>query len=117
MLHSLAHIAAADGAIHEAEVRYLTEVADVFALDRASLRRAFGRYIRLPDDDPYEILGADPSASDDELKRRHRALVAENHPDRATARGLPPEAIRVLTSKVAAINAAWDAIRAERAMA
>ncbi|MFC3691876.1 TerB family tellurite resistance protein [Chenggangzhangella methanolivorans] len=116
VLHSLAHIAAADGAIHEAEVNYLMQVAEIFSLDRASVRRAFGRYVRLPEDDPYEILGAEPSASDDELKRRHRALVAENHPDRALARGLPPEAIRVATSKLAAINAAWDAIRAERAL-
>lgn len=117
VLHSLAHIAAADGAIHEAEVRYLTEVGQLFRLDKASLRRAFGRYVRLPADDPYEVLGAEPGASNEELKRRHRALVAENHPDRAVARGLPPEAIKVLTSKLAAINAAWEAIRAERAMA
>lgn len=117
VLHGLAHIAAADGAMHEAEIRYLTSVAGIFHLDKASLRRAFGRYVRLPDDDPYEILGVAPSASDDEVKRRHRALVAENHPDRAVARGLPAEAIRIATSKLAAINAAWDAIRAERALA
>jgi DnaJ like chaperone protein len=117
VLHSLAHIAAADGAMHEAEIRYLTEVGRLFGLDKASLRRAFGRYVRLPADDPYEVLGADPAASDEELKRRHRALVAENHPDRATARGLPADAISVATSKLAAINAAWDAIRVERALA
>lgn len=117
VLHSLAHIAAADGAIHEAEVAYLRQVADIFALDRASVRRAFGRYVRLPEDDPYEILGAEPSAPTEELKRRHRALVAENHPDRALARGLPPAAVRVATSKLASINAAWDAIRAERSLA
>ncbi|PZQ15858.1 MAG: molecular chaperone DjlA [Ancylobacter novellus] len=117
VLHSLAHIAAADGAIHEAEVNYLMQVAEIFALDRASVRRAFGRYVRLPEDDPYEILGAEPSAPTEELKRRHRTLVAENHPDRALARGLPPAAVRVATSKLAAINAAWDAIRAERSLA
>lgn len=117
VLHSLAHIAASDGAIHEAEIAYLTDVGRLFALDRASLRRAFARYVQLPEDDPYEVLGADPSATDAELKRRHRALVAENHPDRATARGLPPEAISIATSKLAAINAAWDVIRAERALA
>lgn len=117
VLHGLAHIAAADGAIHEAEVRYLNQVGDLFGMDRPSLRRAFGRYVRLPADDPYEILGADPSASDAELKRRHRALAAENHPDRAVARGLPAEAVGIATSKLAAINAAWDAIRSERALA
>ncbi len=117
VLHGLAHIAAADGAMHEAEINYLTSVAGFFALDKASLRRAFGRYIQLPEDDPYEVLGVEPTASDAEVKRRHRALVAENHPDRATARGLPPEAVRIATSKLAVINAAWDAIRSERALA
>lgn len=116
VLHSLAHIAAADGAIHEAEVNYLMAVSEIFALDRASVRRALARYVQLPDD-PYEVLGADPAAPTEELKRRHRALVAENHPDRATARGLPPEAISIATRKLAAINAAWDTIRAERALA
>jgi DnaJ like chaperone protein len=50
------------------------------------------------------------------LKRRHRALVAEHHPDRATARGLPPEAVRIATKRLAAINAAWDRIAAERGL-
>lgn len=116
VLHGLAHIAAADGAMHESEVAFIEQVGEIFALDRASLRRALGRYVRLPDD-PYEVLGADASATNDDLKRRYRSLVAENHPDRATARGLPAEAIRIATSKVAQINAAWDAIRAERGLA
>jgi DnaJ like chaperone protein len=117
VLHGLAHIAAADGAIHEAEVAYLEEVGRIFGLARPSLRRALGRYVRFPEDDPYEVLGADPSLTDEELKRRHRALVAENHPDRAAARGLPAEAVRIATSKLSAINAAWDAIRRERRIA
>ncbi len=116
VLHGLAHIAAADGAMHEAEICYIERVAEIFELDRASLRRALGRYVHLPDD-PYEVLGADASASDEELKRRYRALVAENHPDRATARGLPAEAIRIATSKLASINAAWETIQVERGIA
>jgi DnaJ like chaperone protein len=116
VLHGLAHIAAADGAIHEAEVRYLEAVAQIFKLERSRLRRALGAYVRL-EDDPYDILGADPALSDAELKRLHRSLVAENHPDRVTARGLPVEAVRIATAKLAAINAAFDAVRAERGMA
>jgi len=117
VLHGLAHIAAADGAIHEGEMAYLTEIATIFGLERSRLRRALGSYVRFPDDDPYEVLGAPADASDAELKRRHRELVSENHPDRALARGLPAEAVRIASSKLAMINAAWDAIRAERGLA
>ena len=41
-------------------------------------------------------------------------LVAENHPDRAIARGLPPAAVAIATRRLAAINAAYDRIAAER---
>lgn len=116
VLSGLAHVAAADGAIHEAEAAYLRDVGAIFGLEPARLRRAIGRYVAAPDD-PYVVLGIDPAASDAELKRRHRALVAESHPDRAVARGLPAEAVRLATEKLAAVNAAWDAIRRERRLA
>ena len=52
--------------------------------------------------------------SDDELKRHYRKLVAENHPDREIARGLPPEAVKIATERLAVINAAWETIASER---
>jgi DnaJ like chaperone protein len=65
-------------------------------------------------DDPYLILKADRAMSDDELKRHYRKMVAENHPDREIARGLPPEAIKIAPERLAVINAAWERIAAER---
>jgi DnaJ like chaperone protein len=43
--------------------------------------------------------------------------VAENHPDHLIARGMPPEAIRIATLRLAAINTAWETILRERALA
>lgn len=117
VLHGLAHIAAADGAVHEAEAAFLMDVGGIFGLDPARFRRALGRHVLLTQNDPYQVLGVDPGSTEAELKRRHRALIAENHPDRAIARGLPAEAVTIATSKLAAINAAWDAIRAQRRIA
>ena len=113
VLDGLFHIAKADGAIHEKEERYLRAVAGIFGLDEAAFGRLAARHVRLADD-PYLVLGLDRAASEADLKARHRALVSENHPDRAIARGLPPEAVAITTRRLAAINAAWDRIAAER---
>jgi DnaJ like chaperone protein len=50
-------------------------------------------------DDPYLILGVDRSLEDQALKRHYRKLVADNHPDREIARGLPPEAVKIATER------------------
>lgn len=113
VLDGLFLIAAADGAIHEDEHAYLAAVASIFGIDAAGFARIEARHIRRRDD-PYLVLGATREMSDAELKRRHRTLVIENHPDREIARGLPAEAVGIATRRLAAINAAWDAIGRER---
>jgi DnaJ like chaperone protein len=106
-------IAKADGALHEAELAYLRAVAGAFGRDDAWFDMAVARHVHL-DTDPYGVIGADPSMSDDELKRRYRQLVRESHPDREIGRGLPPEAVRIATDRLASINAAWDRIAKQR---
>jgi len=102
--------------VHEAELAYLPTVAELFGIGPRDFDRIAARHVRRPDD-PYLILGLDPDLSDRELKRRYRELVAENHPDREIGRGLPPEAVRIATERLAAINAAWERIAAERGIA
>jgi DnaJ like chaperone protein len=113
VLDGLFLIAAADGAIHEREHAYLRDVATIFRIDEAGFARIEARHLRRRDD-PYLVLGANREMSDGELKQLHRRLVIENHPDREIARGLPEEAICIATRRLAAINAAWDAIEKER---
>jgi DnaJ like chaperone protein len=115
VLDGLFLIAAADGAIHEAEHAYLQHVAQAFAIDDAGFARIEARHMRRPDD-PYLVLGASREMSDAELRRHYRRLVAETHPDREIARGLPEEAVAIATRRLAAINAAWDRIEKERGM-
>ncbi len=116
VLDGLFHIAKADGAVHEAELRYLQAVATLFGFDERAWERIAARHVARPDD-PYVVLGADPALADDALKRHYRRLVAEHHPDRKVARGLPAEAVRIATERLAAINAAWTRIEAERGLA
>ncbi|KRE00356.1 molecular chaperone DjlA [Bosea sp. Root381] len=115
VLDGLFLIAAADGAIHEAEHAYLHDVAAIFGIGEADFARIEARHARRADD-PYLVLGASRELSDGELKRHYRKLVAENHPDREIARGLPEEAVLIATRRLAAINAAWDRIARERGL-
>lgn len=113
VLDGLFHIAKADQAIHEAEHAYLENVARIFGFTEADFQRIASRHVKL-EQDPYVVLGLDRKMSDDNLKSAYRRLVLENHPDRQIARGLPQEAVRIATERLAAINAAWDRIAAER---
>ena len=56
------------------------------------------------------------SAGDEALKAAYRKLMVENHPDKAIARGMPEEFIKIATDKIAAINEAYDEIRRERGL-
>ncbi|MBM6595886.1 molecular chaperone DjiA [Microvirga sp. BT291] len=113
VLDGLFHIAKADGAVHQAEFSYLREIARIFGFEGIAFDRIAARHVRWADD-PYLVLKADRGMSYDALKRHYRKLVAENHPDREIARGLPAEAVRIATERLAAINTAWERIEAER---
>lgn len=113
VLDGLFHIAKADEAIHEAEYVYLRDVATIFGFEQSAFERIAARHVQKADD-PYLILAAERSMSNEELKRRYRQMAADNHPDRELARGLPPEAVKIATERLSTINAAWDRIAAER---
>jgi DnaJ like chaperone protein len=40
--------------------------------------------------------------------------VADNHPDKMIARGVPAEFVAIATDKIAAINAAYEEVARER---
>jgi len=42
---------------------------------------------KMPGFDPYKVLGLDPSASDEEIKKRYRDLLRRLHPDTSGIEG------------------------------
>lgn len=116
LLAALFHIAQADGVIHEGELAYLKSVARIFQFDERDFERIFSRHIGSDDGDPYEVLGVERDADDDEIKRAYHDLIRENHPDKLMAEGLPQEMIDVANEKVAYINDAYDRIEKLRGM-
>jgi len=61
--------------------------------------------------DPYSVLGVDPSASDDEVKKAYRELARKYHPDNYQDNPLADLA----EEKMKEINQAYDAITRSRA--
>ena len=114
VLECLFHIAAADGILHPAEDKFLETVADHFGLSRREFLSIRAGFIADPAS-PYAVLDVRPDISDAELKARYRALVREHHPDRLAASGVPAELRAAADRRLAAINAAYEAVLAERA--
>ncbi|MEW6122158.1 MAG: molecular chaperone DjiA [Pseudomonadota bacterium] len=114
LLDALFHVAKADHALHEDELVFLKEVARLLGFEGTAYDRIEARHVRRPGD-PYAVLDLGPEASDMEVKARWRTLVGEHHPDRLAARGLPPAAVKLANDRVAAVNAAYQAIVKTRA--
>jgi DnaJ like chaperone protein len=118
VLDGLFYIATADGMLHEAELEYLKRVSDIFGFDEARFEQIAAQHVFLDDGtDPYTVLGLAHGASKDEVRRVYRRLVAEHHPDRLIAKGVPEELIGVATARMAAINHAYAQIVKPRVMA
>lgn len=110
ILDGLFHIAKADGLLHEREDRFLHRIAGIFRISDEHYRSILARHAKLGAGDPYVVLGIERGRPFDEIRKRYRKLVADNHPDRLIARGLPEEFIRIATTRIAAINAAYELI-------
>jgi len=114
LLWCLSYIAKADGSIHPAELAFLHQVSDIFGLDQAAFERVTALQMAGDHADPYRVLGVPRETPLPDIKAAHLKLVRENHPDTLIAQGMPEEMITVANEKLAAINAAYDRIRAER---
>jgi DnaJ like chaperone protein len=114
LLLALAAIAHADGTIHEAERRYLHDVARIFGFGPERVQRILSTIAPETGSDPYKVLGVARDASETAIKSAYRALMREHHPDRLTAQGMPQEMVELATKETQAINAAYDRISRER---
>lgn len=110
ILDGLFHIATADGVLHEREEGFLHRVAEIFGIEEDHYQTILSRHVQLGSADPYIVLGIEKGQPLAEVKRHYRKLVAENHPDRLIGRGLPQEFIAIATTRLAAINAAYEII-------
>ncbi len=65
-------------------------------------------------DDAHVILGTDKTLTDKELKTAYRRLLAQHHPDKLVAKGLPEEMIKIANDKTQEIISAYEFIKKYR---
>lgn len=113
LLDGLFYIAAADGDYNKAEDGFLRTVAEIFGISERDFRTIRARHA--PHQDCYDVLGVTPDTPIDEIRETWRKLVRETHPDAMMARGVPEEAVKMATARLALINRAWDSINRDAA--
>ncbi len=114
VLDALFHVAKADGVVHEREVAYLAQVAEIFGITQDRFAQILSMHTVPQEGDPYVTLGLERSASDAQLRERYRTLVRQGHPDTMQARGVPTACLKLANERLAMVNRAYDLIRRER---
>ncbi len=115
LLEGLFHIAVADGVYHPKEDDFLYEVAMIWGFDERRFRGVRAQFVKEAERDPYDVLGVDPDAPMEDVRKAWRQLVRETHPDMMIARGVPEEAVKLAERRMVAINRAWEDIQSGRA--
>ena len=64
--------------------------------------------------DAYGVLGVSDRDSGKDIKRAYKRLMAQNHPDKLVAKGLPPEMMEVAKQKTQDIQSAYEIIKKHR---
>ncbi|MBE0637603.1 MAG: TerB family tellurite resistance protein [Bacteroidales bacterium] len=114
LLHYLFGIAQADSKATTEESALIEQISIHMRVTKADFDSIKAMFIK-DNFNNYKILEITPDASDEEIKKAYRQMALKYHPDRLSHLG--PEVQQSAKEKFQELNAAYNAIKAERGMA
>ena len=110
LYHFLVALGACDG-LHKSEIDVLEVIASYIGLSKSDADSIFAMF-RPNNDSNYRILGIEPSATDEEVKKAYRKMAIMYHPDKVATLGADVQ--KAAEEKFKAISQAYEAICKER---
>lgn len=111
LLHYLFGIASADGSTHETEIDIISIIAKYMGISSSDFQSIKAMFIK-DVDSAYKILGIDPNATDDEVKKAYREMAKKYHPDKVAYLG--EEVRKSAEQKLQEVNEAYEKIKKQR---
>ena len=111
LLHYLFGIASADGSTHNNEIDIISIIAQYMGIassDFQSIKAMFVQQV----DSAYKILGIDPNATDEDVKKAYREMAKKYHPDKVAYLG--EDVRKSAEQKLQEVNEAYEKIKKQR---
>ncbi len=118
LLHYLFGVAHSDGSFSDEERQILNRISlllGIAPLDIRSIGAMFSKGGTLNRNAPYEILGVNSGATDEEIKKAYRRMALESHPDKVTHLG--EDLRKAAEEKFKKIQEAYEEIKNRRGFA
>ena len=109
ILDILFEIAKSDGNIDSTELNYLKNVSNIFNFDEIIFKKLLA--LHNPENNSFEILGVKISDSLEDIQKKWKEMVKNNHPDKLVGQGMPIEFIESANQKLAIINSAYEEVK------
>jgi DnaJ like chaperone protein len=113
LLHYLFGLAKADGYVADPEVKLLQRIATLMQVPHADYESIRSMFHRDANAD-YHVLGIEPTATDEEVKKAYRQMAVRYHPDKVAQMG--EEFQKGAKEKFQQLQDAYDNIRKSRGM-
>ena len=110
LYHFLVSLGACDG-LAQREIDVLETIATYIGLSKSDYDSIFAQF-RPANDSNYKILGIEPGATDEEVRKAYRRMAVKYHPDKVATLGADVQ--RAAEEKFKAISQAYEAICRER---
>lgn len=109
ILDILFEIAKSDGNIDATELNYLKNVSNIFNFDEIIFEKLLA--LHNPENNSFEILGVQISDTFEDIQKKWKEMVKNNHPDKLVGQGMPIEFIESANQKLVIINSAYEEIK------